>query len=699
MTMRDIFRKLLWSQLLLVSVVGILVNIDFTYAEDAEDWMPDANLRATIIEEIGLPEGVPLTKEHLKWLTRLIAWDSEISDLRGIEHATNLINLGLCGNQISDLSPLADLVHLEGLSLCVNQISDISPLSELTNLTHLDLGANQISDITPLANLIQLERLNIGYNLVEDITPLTNLKQLKYLRADSNKIDNIGLLAGLSNLKELILTNNRISDFSPLANLINLEKLYIKHNLAADITPLFNLNLVEFEYDEVCEIQPLAPAIEERISTRTFPSICQAWDQLLIEVESEDERIAYHDLHFRSDFTLQWDISANEPTYGLSTRLGGNLEQAKAIRQQRLELNPNMISLFTSMDWYKTSEGAFPEDSDFWLRNADGQIAIKDVNRPWLEYQIDFIKPNVQDKLIEKIVGIAECGLFDGIMLDGFVHNATGFVGRELHPGTDEEIIAAVTRILREVRKQVRDDFLILVNANRSKPSAYTEYVNGSFMETGQDHPKGYTYRGLSDVEDTLLWNEENLREPQINCLEGWGIGNEPPDSPDNQQWMRVFTAMSLTHSDGYVLYNTGEGNYGGPDHEHIWFDFWDADLGQSVGEKAKLYENREGLFIREFTNGWAVYNRSGKTQEISLPMRASSVASGITNIQHTVPDLDGEIYLKQATGIPADVNGDGVVNILDLVVIANAFGKAAPDLNGDGVINIQDLVIVANAF
>ncbi|MDE0484777.1 MAG: DUF6259 domain-containing protein [Candidatus Poribacteria bacterium] len=45
------------------------------------------------------------------------------------------------------------------------------------------------------------------------------------------------------------------------------------------------------------------------------------------------------------------------------------------------------------------------------------------------------------------------------------------------------------------------------------------------------------------------------------------------------------------------------------------------------------------------------------------------------------------------------DVNDDGVVNIQDLVIVANALGKAEPDLNGDGVVNIQDLVIVANAF
>ncbi|MDE0482167.1 MAG: DUF6259 domain-containing protein [Candidatus Poribacteria bacterium] len=51
------------------------------------------------------------------------------------------------------------------------------------------------------------------------------------------------------------------------------------------------------------------------------------------------------------------------------------------------------------------------------------------------------------------------------------------------------------------------------------------------------------------------------------------------------------------------------------------------------------------------------------------------------------------------AMDIVGDVNGDGVVNIQDLVIVANAIGEAEPDLNGDGVVNIQDLVIVANAF
>ena len=50
------------------------------------------------------------------------------------------------------------------------------------------------------------------------------------------------------------------------------------------------------------------------------------------------------------------------------------------------------------------------------------------------------------------------------------------------------------------------------------------------------------------------------------------------------------------------------------------------------------------------------------------------------------------------------DVNNDGVVKILDLVIVANALGQPAdrnseqnPDVNRDGSVNILDLVRIAN--
>ena len=48
-----------------------------------------------------------------------------------------------------------------------------------------------------------------------------------------------------------------------------------------------------------------------------------------------------------------------------------------------------------------------------------------------------------------------------------------------------------------------------------------------------------------------------------------------------------------------------------------------------------------------------------------------------------------------------ADLNNDGTVDMLDLVLVASQFGMnatPAADLNADGSVNIQDLVVVANA-
>ena len=56
----------------------------------------------------------------------------------------------------------------------------------------------------------------------------------------------------------------------------------------------------------------------------------------------------------------------------------------------------------------------------------------------------------------------------------------------------------------------------------------------------------------------------------------------------------------------------------------------------------------------------------------------------------------------EAAPQLVADVNGDGVVNIQDLVLVSGQFGKTGEhvaDVNGDGVVNIQDLVLVAGAF
>ena len=62
----------------------------------------------------------------------------------------------------------------------------------------------------------------------------------------------------------------------------------------------------------------------------------------------------------------------------------------------------------------------------------------------------------------------------------------------------------------------------------------------------------------------------------------------------------------------------------------------------------------------------------------------------------------NGEITEPQPPQIAGDVNQDGVVNILDLVLVASHLGQAGQndaDVNGDGIVNILDMVLVAGAL
>ena len=77
----------------------------------------------------------------------------------------------------------------------------------------------------------------------------------------------------------------------------------------------------------------------------------------------------------------------------------------------------------------------------------------------------------------------------------------------------------------------------------------------------------------------------------------------------------------------------------------------------------------------------------------------APTIPSNYSGIQMAV---GSSLVLFGKVAASADVNGDGVVNIQDLVFVAANLGEItqnAADVNSDGVVNIQDLVHVAQAL
>ena len=92
-------------------------------------------------------------------------------------------------------------------------------------------------------------------------------------------------------------------------------------------------------------------------------------------------------------------------------------------------------------------------------------------------------------------------------------------------------------------------------------------------------------------------------------------------------------------------------------------------------------------------------------TSSITLEFASTAVS---TEAELRVIDLHGNIswknlWIEPSIVDPLDVNGDGHVNVIDLVWVAVSYGMRGNglpgDVNADGVINIQDLAAVATAI
>ena len=159
----------------------IFLSIPLTSTAQIVD-IPDPNLRVAIEKHLGIAPGAIITVADMATLTELNASNTDISDVTGLEAATNLKTLDLGGeiiansfinsNSISDISPIAALINLTKLRLADNSISDISAIEELTNLAYLDLSNNSISDISAIEGVNYLSGLELYDNSISDLSSL-----------------------------------------------------------------------------------------------------------------------------------------------------------------------------------------------------------------------------------------------------------------------------------------------------------------------------------------------------------------------------------------------------------------------------------------------------------------------------------------------------------------------------------------------
>jgi Leucine-rich repeat (LRR) protein len=225
-------------------------------------FIPDASLSNAIHCALHLGS-CPPTILDMQGLTCLSASirqiTAPITNLTGLEAATNLVNLYLNGNAVQNLTPLKNLKRLASLELENNNLADVSTLTNLTQLGCLSIGGNPLADLSVLSKLVNLTNLSVRNNRYFNPAPLAPLTRLTSLTLWQNAIQDLSWLPGLTNLSLLDLRWNYLtaSNCAPLLTATNLTRLCLSGNPLTNVPPL-NTHLT-FLNLESCSLRDLSP--------------------------------------------------------------------------------------------------------------------------------------------------------------------------------------------------------------------------------------------------------------------------------------------------------------------------------------------------------------------------------------------------------------------------------------------------------
>ncbi|SEN36926.1 Leucine Rich repeat-containing protein [Mesobacillus persicus] len=199
----------------------------YTYSFPKEDGIQEYDVvignERTEMEEIHLHHTIgEETKDLLLPEDSKVKEDTRISIIKDEGLESNIRSA--INKRDGELRP-SDLEGLTELSLRNRGVTDLSGIEYATNLKKLDLGYTNIESLEPLTKLPNLFELDLMYSGLKDITELSNIKSLKSLNLRDNLIENADLLKDLQELEELNLKMNYVTDIQFLTSLPNLKKV------------------------------------------------------------------------------------------------------------------------------------------------------------------------------------------------------------------------------------------------------------------------------------------------------------------------------------------------------------------------------------------------------------------------------------------------------------------------------------------
>ena len=696
--------------------------------------IPDSNLRVAIAEALGKSPNAPITAEEMERLGKLDVENRGIQDLTGLQFTINLDELSLGDNQISDLSPIAGLINLRSLSFPRSNVSDLSPLAGLINLDNIWFNAGaKISDLSPLAGLINLRVIHAGGHSISDLSPLAGLTKLEHLYLPGSHISDLTPLAGLTRLKELYLHHQDvISDISPLAELTGLERLNLEDNSISGLSPLAgltNLKWLNLVVNDISDVSPLAS-----LTNLTWLKVGR--DNI-------------------SDLSPLAGLTGLKELYLPECEISDISPLAGLIGLERLSLHHNNISdlsplaRLTNLKWLEVSrnnisdlsplEGLRENITLIWYDNPAFPKGGPKIEGPWLWVALPSTRLSSRTDLLAKASGgavteteIAPHGAIVGQSVGDSVWTAYNL------PPTGQDNI---THMLRDsiYKDSVYPNpgaalygSVSLYSPREQNTTMYVGgddgvkvWLNGTLIYEHIEHRSGDNYTDFFPV--TL----QHGRNVLLVAVYTWGngfFGFEPGTeyTVANPAVGYVFSKTPIHRDDTFTLDIRAE--------EVFDMAAWQFDIAFDPAALEAINVS-EGDFLKMgsttlFQSG-TIDNVNGKITGLSaIRLSTRGVSGSGTLLQVTFKAKSGgetrlmlqnfEFGAITGEAIPAgphevritvegrlatgDVNRDGRVSILDLILVAQQLGRRVPadspvDLNNDGVVSILDLILAARAI
>lgn len=202
--------------------------------KNAEEIIPDINLKAEINGILGQDPEANITKEQLATLGDLKLFNSNIKSIEGLQYCKNLKSILIQGTGVDNIDVLVEIPKLQEVELIENKITKVPKFKESNNISTFYLTSSNASDISNIKYLKNLKYLVLLNNNIDDITSLKDLSNLEFLILQDNSIEDISSLSNLNKLETLNIINNKITDFTPIENMASIKYLYTEGNPGRD---------------------------------------------------------------------------------------------------------------------------------------------------------------------------------------------------------------------------------------------------------------------------------------------------------------------------------------------------------------------------------------------------------------------------------------------------------------------------------